>query len=562
MSSPRAANGERSDTSILNPSRSGDAVAAGTLAAIVQSSDDAIISKDLNSIITSWNPAAERIFGYTAAEAIGHSILMIIPDARRAEEDEVLRRIVRGEAVEHFETVRRRKDGSEIFVSITVSPIRDARGTIVGASKIARDVTQRIRETQRSAFLADLGPLLAVSLDYERTLTNIARLMTSPLAATSAAFADYTLVDILERDGKLRRVAAAHRDPQLAAVLEQARRYAPDAERGVLARPLRDGQPLLVPHIDEAAMVSLSLDSEHTRLMRILSPSSLITVPLTARGTTFGLISLVRSDAGRPFDRLDLSLALEIAQRAALAVDNSRLYAEAQEAIRAREHVLAVVSHDLRNSLGAIATSARLLLLGGADDAQRARRLQTIRRVSDRMIRLMQSLLDVSRLQGGHTISIQPAAQDVAAMIRDACDGVHEQIEEKFITLHCDAGDTDLTVFADRERALQVLSNLLSNAIKFTPEGGAITLRAERAGEFVQFSVSDTGPGIRAEDLAHIFERYWQATRTAALGTGLGLAIVKGIVEAHGGTIRVETQAGVGSTFYFTLPVATPQSRT
>jgi signal transduction histidine kinase len=117
-------------------------------------------------------------------------------------------------------------------------------------------------------------------------------------------------------------------------------------------------------------------------------------------------------------------------------------------------------------------------------------------------------------------------------------------------------------VSADRERTLQVLSNLLGNAIKFTPEGGSIALRAEPADEFVQFSVSDTGPGIRAEDLAHIFERYWQATRTAALGTGLGLAIVKGIVEAHGGTIRVETRAGVGSTFHFTLPAPTPQART
>jgi PAS domain S-box-containing protein len=557
-----ARNGERSDAPGLAPSRSDDAITEGTLAAIIKSSDDAIVSKDLGSIITSWNPAAERIFGYTAAEAVGRSIRMIIPEARRAEEDEVLRRIVRGEAVEHFETVRRRKDGTEIFVSITVSPIRDARGVIVGASKIARDVTQRIRESQRSAFLADLGPLLAASLDYERTLTNIARLMTRPFANTAAAFADYVLVDMLERDGQLRRVAAAHSNPELQYLLEEARRYAPDPARGTLAQPLRDGQPLLVPEVRDADIGSLSLDADHMRIMRTLGPRSLITVPLTARGTTFGLFSLVRSTREHPFDHFDLALAVEIAQRAALAVDNGRLYAEAREAVRAREHVLAVVSHDLRNSLGAIATSARLLLLTGADEAQRTRRLQTMMRVSDRMIRLMQSLLDVSRLQAGHAISIQPSDCDVNALIREACEGVHEQMEEKFIALQCDVTGTELKVSADRERTLQVLSNLLSNAIKFTPEGGSIALRAEPADDFVQFSVSDTGPGIRAEDLAHIFERYWQATRTAALGTGLGLAIVKGIVEAHGGTIRVETRAGVGSTFYFTLPTAPPQART
>jgi PAS domain S-box-containing protein len=531
-------------------------MAEATLAALVQSSDDAIISKDLHGIITSWNPAAERIFGYTAEEAVGKSIRMIIPDVRRTEEDEVLSRIVRGESVKHFETVRRRKDGSEIFVSLTVSPIRDGRGVIIGASKIARDVTERIREGRRSAFLADLGPLLASSLEFERTLANIARLITRPFAGAAAAFADYTVIDILAREGELRRVAAAHSDPGREPLLDLARPYAPNPASDLLARPLRDGQPLLVQHMGEAEIDALSLDAEHKRIMRTLSPRSLITVPLTARGTTFGLVSLVRSDPARAFDAVDVALALEIAQRAALAVDNSRLYAEAQEAIRAREHVLAVVSHDLRNSLGAIAASTRLLLVGSGDEEQRTRRLQTITRVSDRMIRLMQSLLDVSRLKAGHAISIQPATHDAGAMIREACDSVHEQFEDKFITLHCDAGAGGLKVSADRERALQVLSNLLSNAIKFTPEGGSITLRTERIDGFVQFSVSDTGPGIRAEDLAHIFERYWQATRTAALGSGLGLTIVKGIVEAHGGTIRVETQAGVGSTFYFTLPIA------
>src|SRR5437867_8876155 len=161
------------------------------LAAIVESSDDAIISKDLNGIITSWNPAAERMFGYTAAEIVGKSIRTIVPDDRESEEDDVLRRIVAVEAVEHFETVRRRKDGSEVIVSLTVSPIRNRRGTIIGASKTARDITERKRESQRAIFLADMGPLLAASLDYEAMLADVARLTTMSFAGTQIALADY-----------------------------------------------------------------------------------------------------------------------------------------------------------------------------------------------------------------------------------------------------------------------------------------------------------------------------------------------------------------------------------
>jgi PAS domain S-box-containing protein len=526
------------------------------LAAIVESSDDAIISKDLNGIITSWNPAAERMFGYTAAEIVGKSIRTIVPDDRESEEDDVLRRIVAGEAVAHFETVRRRKDGSEVIVSLTVSPIRNRRGTIIGASETARDITERKRESQRAMFLADLGPLLAASLDHEAMLADVARLTTMSFAGTQIALADYCVIDILEQDGTLRRVATAHYDPDRAPLLEQLHRYSPDRERSIVTRPLRTGQPLLLPRIGDLEIDQIVSDAEHRHITLELGPKSIITVPLTARGTTFGLLTLVRSDRTAPFDSSDLAFASEIAQRAAVAVDNARLYTESQKAVREREHVLAIVSHDLRNSLGTIATSARLLLVSPADEQQRTRRLETITRICQQMTHLMQDLLDVSRLDEGHRLRIEPAALEVRALIRDACDSFRAKSEDKLIALQCDVADPLLKISADRDRVQQVLSNLIGNAFKFTPEGGTITVRAQAVDGFVQFSVGDTGPGIRAEDLPHIFERYWQAKRTAHLGTGLGLPIAKGIVEAHGGRIWVESTAGVGAAFYFTIPLA------
>jgi PAS domain S-box-containing protein len=538
------------------PAGGPDEATSARLAAIVQSSDDAIVSKDVNGTIASWNPAAERMFGYTAAEAIGKSIRIIIPEDRQAEENEVLARIVRGESVDHFETVRRHKNGTHIFVSVTVSPLLDQQGRIIGASKIARDVTERKRASERSAFLVEMGALLARSLDYDVTLRSIARLSTTAFPRADHSFADYALIDILEPDGTLRRVAAAHRDSRKEDLLEQSRRYAPDREASLLARPLRTGQPMLVPKLSETDIKSLSRNAEHTGLMRELGPKSLISVPLTARGVTFGVFTLVKTDAGDQYNDADLAFAVEIAQRAALAVDNARLYADSQQAVRAREHVLAIVSHDFRNALGVISTSARLLLVGTTNEEQRQRRLHTLVRVAERMTRLVQDLLDVSRLQGGHSLSVNPTEQEVGPLVQEACDSYRALLDEKFVTLDCDRCQSLPTVLADRDRILQVLTNLVGNAAKFTPEGGTVTVGARAVGPDVQFRISDTGPGISAEEASHIFERFWQARRTASLGTGLGLPIAQGIVEAHGGRIWVESQPGIGTTFYFTLPIA------
>jgi signal transduction histidine kinase len=186
------------------------------------------------------------------------------------------------------------------------------------------------------------------------------------------------------------------------------------------------------------------------------------------------------------------------------------------------------------------------------DETQR-RQLEILRRAADGMNRLIQDLLEVARIESGQGLTIEPGRRNVALLLADACELFQQPAEEKGLRLECSSPPEDLAIHADRDRLLQVMSNLIGNALKFTDEGG-ITVRAERMGEDVRVSVSDTGPGIPEGDRVHLFERFWQARQSRRGGAGLGLAITKGIIEAHGGRIWVESEVGRGTTFFFTLP--------
>jgi signal transduction histidine kinase len=230
---------------------------------------------------------------------------------------------------------------------------------------------------------------------------------------------------------------------------------------------------------------------------------------------------------------------------------------EAEAAVRDRDQVLRVVSHDLKNPLHTIGMVAQLLVDMPLSDAERQRQLQIVRRTVDRMNRLVRDLLDGARVQSGHAISIVRAPVETAALISDVVDQFRDQARDNGQELDGEVAEGVQPVLADRDRLLQVFSNLIGNALKFTPEGGRVRIRAESEGEgLVRFSVADTGPGIPAESIPHLFEPFWQARERATLGTGLGLSIARGIVEAHGGRISVASTAGEGSTFVFTVPVA------
>src|SRR5215470_4451205 len=393
------------------------------LAAIVRSSEEAIVGKDLDGIIHAWNPAAERLFGFTEQEAIGRSIRMIVPADRQGEEDEVLRRLRRGESIEHMETVRVRKDGTLINIALTVSPIRDADGRIIGASKIARDIGERLRAEservrlltaeqaararaesaeRRATLLSESSAALSASLDSATTLRTVSRLVVP-------RFADWCIVDLVTRENTFERVAVSAAGPDAETLLGELQRYAPDwTSSQPAAEAVRSRTAIVIPEVTEETLVSTARDERHLAIVRRLRPQSAIAVPMVVRQRIIGAITLVRTVAGRPYDTADVAMAEELAGRAALAVDNATLYSEADQARaqaeganRAKDEFLAVLSHELRTPMNAVYGWARMLQMGQIDAGTTPRALDAIVRNAHVQLQLIDDLLDVSRIISG-----------------------------------------------------------------------------------------------------------------------------------------------------------------
>jgi signal transduction histidine kinase len=251
----------------------------------------------------------------------------------------------------------------------------------------------------------------------------------------------------------------------------------------------------------------------------------------------------------------DLALFVELSRHASLAIDNARLYLESQQAVRARDEVLAIVSHDLRNPLSAVTLASSLLQTSDGLEEDAREQLDIINISAKRMSRIIADLLDVTRLEGGKRLPIEPSRIEAGPLMREAYELFRAQAMVGGITLQCRVADDVPPLHADRHRVMQVLSNLIGNAMKFTPSGGVIAVNAEARADEVLFVVSDTGSGIPPEHIDKIFTPYWQAKRTERMGAGLGLTISKGAVESHGGRIWVESEPGKGTRFLFTLPV-------
>ena len=406
-------------------------------------------------------------------------------------------------------------------------------------ARVAREAAER--EERRAAFLAAAGQELAASLDYQQTIATLARVIVPNLA-------EMCVIDSAEQDSTIRRVAVAHRNPEdearFASYVGTVQEHVPEA----LARIMQAGEPALV---GAASALYEYLTHEHDGDGR-----TMILMPLVSRGQSIGIAAAI-SAAGKPFTRDDLPLFGELARRASLAIDNARLYLESQQAVRAREEVLAIVSHDLRNPLSAVTLGGSLLKMSAALADDDREQVETIEASARRMSRLIEDLLDVTRLEGGKRLPIQPAPVDPAEILGEAEDLFRAQAAVAQVTMVYEPDPDMPPVRADRHRIMQVLSNLIGNSMKFTPAGGRISVRAKLVGDEVLFSTSDTGPGIPRQHLSDIFSPYWQAKRAERLGAGLGLPIAKGIVEAHAGRIWVESEPGRGTDFYFTLPVDT-----
>lgn len=531
------------------------------LAAIIESSDDAILSKTLDGVITSWNRAAERMYGYAAEEVIGRHISIIAPPELSGELQEIMSRLRRGERVEHLETVRVRKDGRRLDVSVTVSPVRSSSGRLVGASTIARDITEQKRAERRLRFIAEASRVLASSLDYETTLEQMARLAV-------AALGDYCLVDLVEADGRIRRVAASHRDPARQQLVERLREYPPDpSQAGGVGKVLRTGQPEIVGDIPDEALGSLVRDEEHLRVARELGVKSFLTVPLVARERTVGALTFASARAQRDYTPEDVAYAQEIAARAALAIENARLYSRAQEVNRVMDEFLATLSHELRTPLTPIIGWANMIRSGQLDAAEAGQGIRVIEKNSHALSRLINDLLDMSSILSGK-MRIERAPVELGAVVREAVETVRTQAAARSVALEVETGGlAPAVVSGDRTRLVQIFWNLLNNAVKFSREDGRVRVSVGAADGAARVRVEDEGVGIAPEFLPHIFERFRQAdmgTTRQHGGLGIGLALVKSLVEAHGGSVSAASGGeGRGSSFTVTLPAlqASPERR-
>jgi PAS domain S-box-containing protein len=296
------------------------------LAAIVESSDDAIISKTLNGIITSWNLAAERMFGYTSQEAVGKHITLIIPEELREEEDTILSKLRKGERVDHFETVRMCKDGTRINISLSISPIKNSAGQIIGASKIARDITESKRLQQNLQFLYEASKVLSSSLDYKTTLQTIANLAVPRMA-------DWCTIDMLAENGSIEQLVIAHVDPQKVQWARELRKKYPikmDVTHGI-PQVLRTGVSELVAFVSDDMLVAAAVDDEHLALLRNVGFTSGMTIPLIIDGKAIGTVTFALAESARRYTQADLTMAEELASRASLAIQNAQLYQEVQQ---------------------------------------------------------------------------------------------------------------------------------------------------------------------------------------------------------------------------------------
>jgi signal transduction histidine kinase len=401
--------------------------------------------------------------------------------------------------------------------------------------------------SERAALLSTASNLLASSLDPDAALERLAMLMVP-------AIADYAITYACEGE-QIVRLGRVHCNPIRGALLD-ALFASGSPSRDDAHGPgavIRTGLPLLVSEITDELLERTSLNAEHRQVVQALAPRSSMLVPLESRGRSIGAITFAYTDeSGRRYDEADLAFAVELGQRVALLVDNARLYREAREAIRMRDEILAVVSHDLRNPLNTISVASSLLELNPSAEVS-AKAQRSIGRAAKQMERLLQDLLDVSRAEAGG-MSIERAPVDVVALIDEAFALSLPQAEDKSVKLERRvAGDVG-SIEGDRNRLLQVLGNLLGNAIKFVPPGGQVTIGAQHLYGQVRVWISDDGPGIPAEQVPRVFDRFWQANRSGSRGAGLGLAIAKSIVDAHGGQIGVHSQLGEGSTFFCWLP--------
>jgi PAS domain S-box-containing protein len=444
-------------------------------------------------------------------------------------------------------------DGSQRWVEDRGKLFRDEQGKPLRMIGVCIDIDQRKLTEHTTKFLADASATLAGVVDYESTLQKVARLAVP-------FFADWSAVDMLDDDGRLRRLGVAHVDPakvQLAHELQ--RRYPPDpaAPQG-LWNIIRTGQAELISEITDEMLASHIQDPEEQRIIRELGLKSYIGVPLSVRGKVLGVLTFITAEGGRRYGADDLRVAEDLANRAAVAVENSRLYHALREADRRKDEFLALLGHELRNPLAPISNALHVLKLPQSNDQMRQQAREMLERQVEHMVRLVDDLLDVSRIMRGK-VELRREPVELGAVVARAVETVKPVIDAEGHRFELSLSRQPLWVNGDLLRLAQVVANLLHNAAKYTEKGGYIGLSTAQEDGQAVIRVRDTGIGLTPDMLARIFEMFFQAerrTKDSHGGLGIGLSLVRGLVELHGGSVDAHSAGpGAGSEFIVRLPM-------
>ena len=478
--------------------------------AIVESSDDAIISKDLNGIMRTWNKSAETIFGYTADEVVGKSVTILIPADHLNEEPDILARIRAGQRIDHYETVRKRKDGRLLNISLTVSPIKNGAGQIIGASKIARDITGK----KQNEAIAKQFEAIVTSSDDAIISKDLNGIIQTWNRGAENVFG-YTADEVI---GKPVTIL-----------------FPPEA---------LDDEPQILARIRAGERI------EHYETLRVRKDGQLIDVSLT--------ISPIIDSAGRIIGAS--KIARDITEKKIYERELKKARDEAERSSRAKDHFLAALSHELRTPLNPVLLVASDAVADPDLPPGVRANFDVILKNVELEAKLIDDLLDLARVRSGK-LKVEKHYVNVYSVLTSAMAVVQNEVDQKRITLKQKFDDTQSVILGDAVRLQQVFWNVLKNAVKFTPVEGTITIETGATREKCILRISDTGIGMSREELAHVFDAFKQGDHSQKAhrfgGLGLGLTITRNLVELHSGVIEASSDGpGKGSCFKISFPLA------
>ncbi|MDZ4083367.1 MAG: ATP-binding protein [Bdellovibrionales bacterium] len=514
---------------------------------------DGIWESDLNGKILRVNAAGLSMLGYCEEEVIGRTFDIFVAKSNRARLYERVKRLRNPGAVDISEWQLISKDGS--IVEVEISAKIYGRSAIYG---FVRDITIRKCFERRLAFLASLSAQLSEVMSYDERVRISADVMTP-------RYADLCVVSMVENDEvHFRAVSTANEKtrmrfqaPNVQLDLRVPNRFSP-------YEVIRTRKPIIVLDVQAEVFPDSDVSASFKSYLEELGVTSYISIPLISRDRVVGLFNLAMQSRSRRFHQKDIGFFEEVADRCAVAIDNADLYQRAQAAAHARELVLSIVSHDIRNPMANIDLAVQLLQSSAQSASEESLHLapelveKTVSRIKSSlqaMERLIADLLDFGKIQSG-TLSVKMESVEVAALVKTAIEPFEEKCRRKNLKLLTEIDEAVSRVRCDPTRLVQVLWNLIGNSLKFTPAGGEIRLSTKAdAEDRVHFTVADTGCGVNNAELSKIFERFWQSKEAAEIGYGLGLSIAKGIVVSHGGKIWAESSEGHGTEIHFVVPV-------